>query len=190
MRFLECNVRGIILLLISAFVLSCQVPVRGTGEEERATQQHHNHVTLSHLEGLLGVWEQADDKGNSTGEVITEFRSTAGGAAIVEIIFPGQPHEMVTLYYTSPEGLFMTHYCAVGNHPNLAASIDKATGDLLFRCMGAGANFHACASTNHMHDVRYHLEGDHLTATWHSMEDGKLGDDLVFSLVRRKSELP
>jgi len=51
--------------------------------------------------------------------------------------------------------------------------------------MGAGANFKRCSKSDHMHDVRYHLDGDHLTATWHSMNGGELDEPMVFSLVRQ-----
>lgn len=180
------NARGTVLFAVSALLLSCQIVVHDGSGESHSTKAHHNHARLSDMDGMIGIWETADENGVSTGEVVSEFRTTAGGSAIAETMFAGLPHEMVTMYFTSPDGLYMTHYCAIQNHPNLSASIEESTGDLIFTCMGSGANFHACSNTDHMHDVRYHLDGDHLTATWHSMTDGKLQDATVFNLVRQK----
>jgi hypothetical protein len=180
------NARAIVLFAVSALFLSCQVVVHDGRPEHHAEESFHNHARLSDMDGMLGTWNAADENGVSTGEVVSEFRITAGGSAIAETMFAGQPHEMVTMYFTSPDGLYMTHYCAIKNHPNLSASIDEATGDLMFDCMGAGANFGACSDTDHMHHVRYHLDGDSLTATWHSMTAGELQEATVFDLVRQK----
>jgi hypothetical protein len=180
------NVRRIVLLSISALFLSCQAAPRGGAQGMHASNMHANEVPLSSMDSMLGTWETADENGVSTGEVVTEFHPTAGGSAIAETMFAGLPHEMVTMYYTSSDGLYMTHYCAIKNHPNLSASLEEGTGDLIFSCMGSGANFQACSDTDHMHDVRYHLDGDHLTATWHSMMGGELQEATVFDLVRQK----
>jgi|FLOH01.1.fsa_nt_gi hypothetical protein len=180
------NARNIVLFAVSALLLSCQVVVHDGFSQTHSRASFHNHARLSDLDGMLGTWEMTDENGVSTGEVITDLRTTSGGSAVVETMFAGLPHEMVSMYFTSPEGLFMTHYCAKKNHPNLAASLDEETGDLIFQCMGAGANFRACSKTDHMHDVRYHLDGDFLTSTWHSMTDGKLVEDAtVFNMVRK-----
>lgn len=180
------NARRTVLFGISALFLSCQVVVHDGYTGRHSEESFHNHARLSDMDSMLGIWETADENGVSTGEVISDFRTTAGQSAIAETMFEGLPHEMITMYFSSPDGLYMTHYCAITHHPNLSASIDAETGDLLFNCMGSGANFQACSDTDHMHDVRYHLDGDHLTATWHSMIGGELQEATVFNLVRQK----
>src|SRR6266513_218759 len=43
------------------------------------------------------------------------FKSTAGGSAILETMFPGSDHEMVNVYSIDGEGVLLTHYCHLGN---------------------------------------------------------------------------
>jgi hypothetical protein len=44
--------------------------------------------------------------------VRVEYRVTGAGSAVVETLFPGTPHEMVTVYHARKGVLCMTHYCA------------------------------------------------------------------------------
>jgi len=113
-----------ICLALATSIISCQVVVHDGYSVSHSSKTDHNHARLSDLDSFLGTWVQADENGAATDEVVTEFASTAGGSVVIETLFRGQPHEMVTMYYSSPEGLFMTHYCAGKNHPNMAASID------------------------------------------------------------------
>ena len=39
----------------------------------------------------------------------------AAGSAVHEHMFPGGPHEMVTVYHLDGPDLLLTHYCAAGN---------------------------------------------------------------------------
>ena len=40
---------------------------------------------------------------------------------MVETVFPGSPHEMVTVYHADGPDLVLTHYCMEGNQPRMRA---------------------------------------------------------------------
>ncbi len=140
---------------------------------------------LDALDGFIGTWVLADEEGKPTEEVMSVVRKTAGGSAIMEVLMPGTPNEMVTMYYMDGEQLKLTHYCACTNHPILAASM-SASGNLRFDCTGTGENFAECATTPHMHDAVYRFEGkDKVHTAWRMMDGGELGEAFEFHFVRQ-----
>src|SRR5258708_3038180 len=77
---------------------------------------------LEKMKTLVGTWVMADKDGKPTDEVVSVIKVTAGGSAIHETLFPGQPHEMVSIYTADGSDLVMTHYCMLGNQPRMKAS--------------------------------------------------------------------
>ena len=73
------------------------------------------------MKKLVGTWVQADEEGKPTDTVVSVIKLTAGGSAIHETIFPGQPQEMISVYTVEGDDLVLTHYCAAGNQPRMAA---------------------------------------------------------------------
>ena len=140
---------------------------------------------LDALDDFVGTWMMADENGEATDMVATEVRKTAGGSALLEILMPGTPNEMITMYYMDGDQLKLTHYCSCTNHPILAASRD-GDGNLRFDCTGKGENFAECKTTPHMHDAVYRFDGkDKVSTTWRMMEDGELGYEANFSFIRK-----
>src|SRR5437773_1079750 len=137
---------------------------------------------LDKMKSLVGVWEGKSPEG----PVRAEYATTAAGSAVVEKLFPGTPHEMMSVYTIDDKGkLTMTHYCALGNHPELA--LKKATPNQLELELAA-AHPAVDPKTAHMHNVVLAFDGaDHLTETWTSMEaNGQKGHSAVFDLKRKK----
>src|SRR5258708_4442203 len=77
------------------------------------------------LKSLIGVWQGTETGGHGPADVRVEYRLTAGGSALEEKLFPGTPHEMVSVYYDEDGKLGMTHYCMLGNHPRM--TLTKST---------------------------------------------------------------
>jgi hypothetical protein len=70
------------------------------------------------LKSLAGDWVAATpEKPEQAGVVMTRFRVSAGGSALIETEFPGTEMEMVSVYTVSGDKLLMTHYCVLGNQP-------------------------------------------------------------------------
>lgn len=55
-----------------------------------------------------------------------EYRLTAGGTALEERMFTGEPHEMITLYTADGESILATHYCVGGNQPTMRLNTEKS----------------------------------------------------------------
>lgn len=144
---------------------------------------------LDIMDRFIGTWVLADEEGNPTDEVMSEVRKTAGASVVMEVLMPGTPNEMITMYYMDGDQLKLTHYCACTNHPILAASINEE-GDLRFDCTGTGENFAKCATTPHMHDAVYRFEGkDRVHTAWRMMDGGELGEPFEFHFVRQPAPI-
>ena len=92
------------------------------GEEQ---QEHHpqppQDPRFEFLKSLEGTWTGPPlNEGMPDG--VFEFHVTAGGHAVEEREMIGTPMEMVTLYYMRGKDLVATHYCMLGNQPQLKAS--------------------------------------------------------------------
>lgn len=140
--------------------------------------------SLAPLTRLVGTWEGKVQMGGKTVPVTITYAATAGGSAIVEHLFPGTPHEMLSVYTADGGGLAMTHYCALGNHPKMTLKKSDAHS-LSFEA--AGAEGLRSASEMHMHAMTVSwTDNDHLRETWTSFADGKAKDEKVFDLARKR----
>ena len=81
------------------------------------------------LKALAGRWESempmpggGGSEGNkgAMNKVATEYRVAANGSVIVERNFPDTPKEMISVYHDRGGKLWMTHYCALGNQPQMS----------------------------------------------------------------------
>ncbi len=65
------------------------------------------------MKELVGVWEGTTDMGKGMVAIKATYELTSSGNAILERLFVGLPHEMVTVYYDYNGKLTMTHYCSL-----------------------------------------------------------------------------
>jgi len=138
---------------------------------------------LAPLTRLVGTWEGNVQMGGKTVPVTITYAATAGGSAIVEHLFPGTPHEMLSVYTADGDGVAMTHYCALGNHPKMTLKKSDAHS-LSFEA--AGAEGLRSASELHMHAMTVSwTDNDHLRETWTSFADGRAKEEKVFELARK-----
>lgn len=79
---------------------------------------------LQRIKSLEGRWVTVTSMFSKKNQrMYTEYEVTAGGSAVLERIFPGTPHEMVSVYYDDDNGkLTMTHYCIMRNRSTLKLS--------------------------------------------------------------------
>jgi len=140
---------------------------------------------LAGVQALAGSWYALDERGEPGESVAAEYRVTAGGKAVLETLFPGQEHEMITLYYEQDGALMLTHYCVLGNHPRMKARIDAGKGETVYSCVG-GENFASCSESDHMHEGRVTLEGpDRMRTRWTQLSGGVPSEVVELTLVRR-----
>jgi hypothetical protein len=157
--------------------------LRGQDKHPHGTEVS-NHAGFEQFKLLAGEWV-GKEKGKDGHDIHVSYKVTAGGSAVVETIFPSTEHEMVTVIHRDGEDLRLTHYCMLGNQPQMKAS---GKGD------GNKIEFKFVRATNmkserdmHMHDVTFtFVDTDTLRTEWTHYNDGKAAGQVVFELKRKK----
>lgn len=148
-----------VVLLSAFFAMAEDAPAKkGSAEFER-------------MKALVGKWSGKVDMGQGPVDMIAEYRVIAGGSVIEERVFPGTPMEMVSMYYDKGGKLAMTHYCMLGNRPqmNLKASDDKSITLDFDEACGIDAKTEC-----HMHGTKIEfVDGDTITTSCRGLKDGK-----------------
>ena len=171
-------------LLLSAFVVLSTLSYAG---EPMKMQTPSKDFEL--VKGLVGDWKGTADMEGKTVPTTTSFHLTAAGSAVVETMDAGTPHEMTNVYHDVNGKLMLTHYCAMGNAPEM--KVEKADDhSIAFKTIKA--NGIDPKTTPHMHSLAYSLaDKDHLTATWTSMNMGKEHEaPAVFKYARVADDKP
>ena len=178
------SIRTVVSLSLSALVLAAAAP---------ALMGHdgHDHAAkpsaLDALKKLEGEWSGkagAGDQMNMDATVV--YKVTAGGSAVMETQFPGGDHEMVTLYTVGEGGqIALTHYCSMGNQPQMKARKGSAANEMVFDFAGGrGINPKTDA---HMHASKITFVGDdHIVSEWTMFDKGKTSHSMKFDLERKK----
>jgi hypothetical protein len=112
---------------------------------------------------------------------------TAGGSAVHETLFPGQPQEMVSVYTLEGPDLVMTHYCVLGNQPRLKADPNSSANQIRFQFAG-GSNLDP-AKDKHMHSATLTIVDDsHIEVAGVGWQGGAPAKDMCcgMKLVRKK----
>ena len=92
-----------------------------------------------------------------------EYRVTASGTAVIETMFAGEPHEMVTVYTLDGDSINATHYCAGGNQPYMRLNKEKTNGnDVVFDFVSITGK----KTEGHIKAVRFRFDGDKVEETW------------------------
>ena len=145
------------------------------------------HPGLERLKKLAGTCHAADANGKPTEQVVSVIKITAGGSAVQETLFPGQPLEMVSIYHLDGADLLMTHYCVLGNQPRMKADPASPPNQIRFRFAG-GSNLDP-AKDMHMHEgTLTFVDDDHIEFAGVAWEGGKPAEThcATMKLVRKK----
>ena len=150
-RFLTCG-------LVSALLLGLSQAGYGDATPGAKPPVPPTNAGLEKMKKLAGTWLAADKDGQPTGQVVSVIKVTAGGSAVHETLFPGQPHEMVSIYTADGPDLVMTHYCVLGNQPRMRAAPKSPPNQIVFRFAG-GTNLNP-AKDRHMHEATLTIVSD------------------------------
>jgi hypothetical protein len=144
-------------------------------------------AAFDRLKGLVGDWEGHVTTPDGPAARV-EFRLAGNGSALVERLFPGTSHEMVSIYHMVGSDLVLTHYCAMANQPRMKLVSGGKAGELAFDFTG-GDNVDP-ATTVHMHSGRFTVTGaDSYEADWQVMGQGKpAGSNRFFMKRAAKSQ--
>lgn len=145
------------------------------------------NANLAKMTKLVGTWVAADEDGKPTDQVVSVIKLTAGGSAIHETLFPGQDHEMVSIYTTDGSDLVMTHYCMLGNQPRMKADPKSPANKINFLFAG-GSNLDP-KKDKHMHEATLTIvDADHIELNGVGWENGEPAKEMCgqMKLVRKK----
>ena len=138
---------------------------------------------LDWIKQLEGEWVQAGEDGKPTDVVISRYKITAGGSAVLEILFPGTDHEMVTVYYQDGDELMLTHFCVLGNQPTMRARFGETDKEVHYDFVRASS---MKETDPHMHQgVVTLVDKNRMKSEWQKYTDGKPDGSHGFELVRR-----
>jgi hypothetical protein len=152
-----------------AYAAAAMLLVALFGVSAQALDHDHDakpvqNAAFEKLKGLAGkrtpaMFKTDGDKTN------VEYRVTAGGTAVIETMFAGDPHEMVTVYTLDGDSINATHYCSGGNQPFMRLNAAKSDADdLVFDFVSMGGN----KVDDHIKAVRFHFDGERAKETWSS----------------------
>jgi hypothetical protein len=176
-RHLFALVAVFALALLLVAPLAAQAPAGGAPTPAAAA--------FDRLAALAGDWVDMDGSYGGKDQVIVTYRLTGYGTALVETLFPGQPHEMVTVYHKDGNDLVLTHYCAEGNQPHMRAK--TFAGNALAFDFDGGTNLDP-AKDSHMHSCRMEfVSADEIRGEWVGWDKGKPAEPLVKFHMKRKA---
>ncbi len=124
------------------------------------------------MKGLEGQWVGQFGEGEQAGQTTVDYRVSSNGSALIETVFAGQPHEMVTVYTVNNGQLVLTHYCAMGNQPYMEADPITSADEVSFEATALGNAPSLDATHMHWAVLRF-LGDDHIQSEWTVRADGK-----------------
>ena len=163
------NTRTLILSGVIGFLAFGSIQVAAQEQEQ---QPYVGSEAFERMKQLVGSWEGTMDMGEGPAKVTTSYKLTSNGSAIVETVFEGEPHEMVTVYHDdSQHQMNLTHYCMLGNQPKM--KLTAMEGKTLTFNLSHDADIDATHDT-HMHAAMITFNNhDTITQQWTKFETGK-----------------
>jgi hypothetical protein len=149
--------------------------------QSKPQQLTKSDAVFKKLSSLVGNWEGVQDGV----PIKVTYSVTANGSALVEEAKPGDSAPMLTMFTVDGDHLIATHYCAVGNQPQMVSgvpddlqqgvtfSLQRVTG------MKTPDDWHNTGLTFTLDDQ------DHITQRWTYLYKGKTGAN-VFHYTRKK----
>ena len=134
------------------------------------------------MKGLAGTWKGMHQFGDQEAtEAVVEYSVTSNGSAVVEKLFPGTPHEMISVYHDQGGKLSMTHYCGLGNRPEM--SLTSSTPNEIKLDFSGPADIDT-AKDAHMHSLALTFDGDKIIQNWTYYKDGAVAGNTTITLAR------
>jgi hypothetical protein len=87
-------------------------------------------AAFERLKGLAGTWDAAMMKTDGEATEV-QYRVTGNGTALMETMFAGTPHEMITMYTVDGDSILASHYCSGGNQPRLRMNPARSDANTL-----------------------------------------------------------
>lgn len=175
--------KAILLGATLAFALIMVAPV-SNGADTAPPAHQPDEAAFKTLQSLAGRWEGKFDP-KAAAESAVVYENASGGKAVIERLFAGEPHEMVTVYYLAGKELRATHYCAAGNQPAFKFSRADSNPTRVQFAFDGGTGFDP-AKDSHVHDGYVRVLGpDEIEMHWNFFAQGK-ENAVLHSVLRRR----
>ena len=172
--------KSIYALVAGVYLLFVGLPMAYAGEHSYLP--YSGSKEFERMKELAGVWEGTSNMPKEGEKVRVEYRLSSGGSSVVETLFPGTAHEMVSVYYDNKGQLTMTHYCALRNQPRM--KLQNADAQNLHFMFVDGSNIDPMKDA-YMHSLTISfVDKDHIIQKWTLFVDGKEKETSVFELSR------
>ncbi len=122
-------------------------------------------AAFERLKSLAGTWQGQAGHGQPDQAATVTYRVASGGSVVEETLFPGTPHEMISMYHLVGGELVLTHYCAMANQPRMRLDRKASTRDRLVFAFDGGKNFDPAKDT-HVHSGVVEWKGETLHNVW------------------------
>lgn len=143
----------------------------GAAASRAADAPLDSRAAFAQLKALAGTWKGTVE--GEPGEHAVEYRVTSGGNAVIESLFAGEPHEMVSVYYLNGDDLVLTHYCVMGNQPHMRFDRQASSAGELRFAFDGGTGFDA-AKDAHVHAGWIRMgDAGQLESEWEFFENGQ-----------------
>ena len=175
-------------VLYGLMVVVLGLASHGDDKHEHPVPAAPKNAGMEKMKTLVGTWVVADKEGKPTEDVVSVVKVTAGGSAVQETLFPGQPHEMVSIYTVDGMDLVMTHYCMLGNQPRMKAAPKSVVGNKISFEFAGGGNLDP-KKDKHMHGATLTIvDADHLELDGIGWDKGAPAPDMCqgMKLIRKK----
>lgn len=150
--------------------------------EEMELPPYKGGPSFESMKSLAGHWEGAKVSDGKEEPVKVEYKVTSNGSTIVETLFPGTKYEMISVYHEKGGQLTMTHYCSIGNQPQM--DLANADGKVL-EFNFSKSNVIDVDKEGHMHGLTLTMvDNDHLNHNWTMYKEGKDGGTTTLKLAR------
>ncbi len=167
---------------MALFLCVISITVASSGDKNKEYEKYTGSPEFERIKQLVGSWEGTASMGKEGEKVIVTYHTTSGDSAIIETLFPGTSHEMVSVYHDNGGKLAMTHYCMLKDQPQMSLkNADDSKVDLEF----AGGNNVDPAKDPHMHAVSIIFKDENnIVQEWTFYEAGKEKGTNTITLTR------
>jgi hypothetical protein len=172
--------KPIYVLMVGVYLLLIGLATVFAGEHSLGP--YSGSKEFERMKGLVGVWEGTSNMSEEGERVKVEYRLSSGGSSVVETLFPGTPHEMVSVYFDNKGQLTMTHYCALRNQPTM--KLQKADARNLNFMFAGGTNIDSKKDAYMRSLTITFVDKNHIIEKWTSFKEGKEQETSVFDLSR------
>ena len=158
-----------ICLIFTAFSFAIADPSKE--HEMDHMKPYTGSAELEKMKSLSGTWTGTGMMHGEEKPVTYEYKTTAGGSAVVETAFPGTPMEMVSIYYEQDGNLVMKHFCMLKNQPEM--KVKNSTDNTIEFDFAGGTNMDASKDMHMGSAVFVFVDDNTIKQTWTPYQEGK-----------------